>query len=164
MTQLVDQARAFAIEAHGDQRYGDRPYADHLGDVARIVAEFGGSDEQIAAAWLHDTLEDCPTVRYPDLLKQFGRDVSDMVWACTGKGATRDERNAKIYEKIAKWPAAAIVKVADRIANVEASEPGSKHAERYLDEREEFFHGVAVRVLTMEMVLRLSAAYGHAAP
>ena len=36
-SDVVDRARAFAVQAHGDQRYGDEPYVVHLDEVAAIV-------------------------------------------------------------------------------------------------------------------------------
>ena len=53
------EVEALAREAHSDQldKVG-RPYSEHIAAVAGGVAARGGSDEQIAAAWLHDTIED----------------------------------------------------------------------------------------------------------
>ncbi|MCX4772611.1 HD domain-containing protein [Streptomyces sp. NBC_01260] len=55
---LADVER-IAREAHEGQRdKAGRPYAEHLAAVAEGVRARGGSDDQIAAAWLHDAVED----------------------------------------------------------------------------------------------------------
>lgn len=48
---------ALAAHAHQTDKAG-RPYADHLRAVAEGVRTRGGDDAQIAAAWLHDAVED----------------------------------------------------------------------------------------------------------
>ncbi len=53
------EVEALARQVHADQvDKAGRPYAEHLAAVARGVAERGGSEEQVAAAWLHDAIED----------------------------------------------------------------------------------------------------------
>ncbi|MFJ6603533.1 HD domain-containing protein [Streptomyces lydicus] len=53
------EVEALARRAHAGQTdKAGRPYAEHLAAVAAGVLERGGSDEQIAAAWLHDAVED----------------------------------------------------------------------------------------------------------
>lgn len=55
----LSQVEALARLAHAAQvDKAGRPYAEHLAAVAGGVAERGGSPEQIAAAWLHDSVED----------------------------------------------------------------------------------------------------------
>jgi (p)ppGpp synthase/HD superfamily hydrolase len=60
MTALnLTQVEALARLAHAAQvDKAGRPYVEHLAAVAHGVAERGGSPEQIAAAWLHDAVED----------------------------------------------------------------------------------------------------------
>ncbi|OKI10244.1 phosphohydrolase [Streptomyces sp. CB02923] len=53
------EVEALARRAHeGQTDKAGRPYAEHLAAVAEGVRAHGGSDEQIAAAWLHDAVED----------------------------------------------------------------------------------------------------------
>ncbi|MEW2130072.1 HD domain-containing protein [Streptomyces sp. NPDC005435] len=53
------QVETLARAAHARQTdKAGRPYAEHLAAVAEGVREGGGDDEQIAAAWLHDAVED----------------------------------------------------------------------------------------------------------
>lgn len=62
---LVDKAAMLAHHAHQvlmdhRRKYDGSPYIGHPMAVAEMVAEFGGTDEMVAAALLHDTLEDTP--------------------------------------------------------------------------------------------------------
>ncbi|MFF3888358.1 HD domain-containing protein [Streptomyces sp. NPDC001914] len=53
------EVEALARAAHATQTdKAGRPYAEHLQAVADGVRERGGDDDQIAAAWLHDAVED----------------------------------------------------------------------------------------------------------
>lgn len=55
----IELARIIAHAAHDGQWYGEGdPYVNHAQRVAERVTAAGGSDVQIAAAWLHDVLED----------------------------------------------------------------------------------------------------------
>lgn len=117
---LEQAARRFAEERHGGQQYGDRPYVVHLEAVRAVLHDFGHDGEIAAAAWLHDVVEDTPTTR-EEVAERFGDEVASLVWAVTGVGSNRKERCASAYAKIRAFPAAATLKLADRIANVEAS-------------------------------------------
>lgn len=118
----VEFARIFAIKAHGDQKYGEHLYGKHLADVVTILQqEYEPTKEQLAAAWLHDVLEDTDFDRVHLLEALFGTRVARLVRACTGFGLSRKERNASIYRRLPLEPDAIPVKIADRIANVEAS-------------------------------------------
>ncbi len=55
----LSEVEALARRAHeGQTDKAGRPYAEHLAAVAEGVRARGGNDEQIAAAWLHDAIED----------------------------------------------------------------------------------------------------------
>lgn len=119
---MINRAKTIALAAHGNQNYGAFPYVVHLAAVEEVISRFGFKDVELrAGAWLHDIIEDTAftieTVRV-----EFGDRVAEMVWAVTdGEGANRKERKAAVYPKIRKNGADAIIlKVADRIANVEA--------------------------------------------
>ncbi|MEG4023729.1 HD domain-containing protein [Microcoleus sp. S13C4] len=120
---IADVAKEFAIAQHGTQKYGEHPYSYHLAQVSQVLAEFGyAGDEAIAAAgWLHDTLEDTPTT-YEMLVSEFGKETADIVFAVTSEpGQNRVDRFGKTALKIQSNKKALIVKLADRIANTEAS-------------------------------------------
>ncbi len=149
-------AEAFAIAAHGDQLYGGAPYHTHLAAVVRVLHDFGYVGAYEAAGWLHDVVEDT-AVDLASVAEQFGPDVASMVDAVTGLGATRAQRNARIYAGIAREPQAAVVKLADRIANVEAAVIGSRHGARYVQEADGFAKAVRTHV-PPAMWARLEAA------
>jgi len=122
MSATLDQARAFAIAAHGEQKYGDHPYSYHLDAVAAIAALYG--DEAAVVAYLHDTVEDTDAT-LAEIENQFGSKVAACVALLTDEpGANRKERKAKTYAKLGQVSGptelALLVKVADRLANVRA--------------------------------------------
>ena len=120
---LVQQASEFARQAHAGQKYGGGDFHErHLARVVATLQEFGERRATLlAAAWLHDTVEDTDTTA-DDIRKSFGDDVGDLVWRLTDEQAeTRRERHARTHAKIRGRNEAVRVKLADRIANVEAS-------------------------------------------
>lgn len=156
---MLLRAKKIAREAHAGQFYGEgADYVEaHVAKVAALVEQYGGSEEQIAAAWLHDVVEDSD-VELDFIYAEFGWIVGGIVGAVTGVGRNREARNAVMYAKVAMRPEAALVKVADRIANVEASPYGSKHLVRYVNERDAFDAKVAA-LAPPEMRQRLNAAF-----
>lgn len=167
---IITRARDFALRHHGAQTYGPGlPYATHLRDVEAVIAASyrGGGLVLIAlraVAWLHDVIEDTH-VTCADLIVEFNPALADIVWSVTGVGNNRRERNASIYAKLraAGGPLEVSLKVADRIANLEAcyryDQP--KLVEMYLRERDEFRANVVMRCITIphELHDRLADAY-----
>ncbi|PMP98715.1 HD domain-containing protein [Komagataeibacter saccharivorans] len=82
MTDLISRADAFAAVAHAsiDQRrkYTGDPYIVHPRRVAQTVKDTGARDEVIAAALLHDVVEDTP-VTLEEIRTEFGKDVAALV-------------------------------------------------------------------------------------
>lgn len=137
---LVARARRYALQMHGDQKYGTEPYSVHLEDVETILIEFNHISSVLrAAAWLHDVLED--TQADPGFLRsEFSGYVYLIVEAVTSEpGKNRKERNALTYPKIARLQYATIVKLADRLANGRRSKlTGDSKYEMYKKEYPEF--------------------------
>lgn len=159
---FVNRARDFAIQAHHNQLYGDQPYRVHLYAVVQVLKDFNIVEpETLAAGWLHDTIEDTGETRM-SLAQKFGVKVARLVHAVSGEGRNRRERNRSIYLKIAEHPAAAVVKCADRIANVEASRPLSRHWYMYANEQQGFAKAVRAHVPDA-MWARLEAAFERSA-
>lgn len=170
MHHTPSSAENFAIQAHGSQTYGGKPYRTHLEAVVGILQSelrhWSQIDNAVRAGWLHDTIEDTDTT-YVDLWTHFGRDVADAVAACSGFGTTRRDRQARIAAAIRllksespeAYRIAVAVKTADRIANVEASAADNARLfKMYLSERETFHEGVA-RFAPITLQQRLDAAY-----
>jgi len=131
MSDTRARARAQAITAHAGQTYGDAPYEVHLDHVAAVVERFidaadARRGDLVVAAYLHDIVEDT-AVTIDAVEADFGAAVAGLVAAVTDSpGRDRKERKAKTYPRIrATGPAAVLLKLADRIANVEASVAGA---------------------------------------
>lgn len=131
--QFEWEIRAFVTKMHGDQKYdsGTTPYTVHLAAVRDAIIEFGfgpGHDSMgenyVSAAWLHDVLEDTTATR-EEIGARFGGLTRVLVWAVTGQGATRKERNEDAYAKMMSEPLAIPLKLADRICNTRASKISS---------------------------------------
>lgn len=111
-------AAAFAARAHRHQirKDGKTPYVSHVFRVAFTVMQvFGCQDDvTLAAALLHDTIEDT-TTDYDDLQGLFGEEVADIVAALTKNMALKEEeREAEYDARLAKadWRAR-LVKLGD---------------------------------------------------
>lgn len=131
-SDLVLRASLFAFRAHdGQTRSDDSPYIDHPTRVAGLLGEYGVSNpETVAAAWLHDTIEDCGVTR-DQLAEFFGDQVADTVEELTNivesknlsKRVTWTFRHASLLEHArrmsdsAKW-----IKLADRLDNLSDSQ------------------------------------------
>src|SRR5438067_1506809 len=103
MTKLEIRARDVATCAHLGQtrKYTGDPYIVHPATVADLVRAVPHTDEMIAAAWLHDVVEDT-TTRIQTIYDMFGtvvgdlvRDLTDVSRLCDGnrsirKGLDRD--------------------------------------------------------------------------
>ena len=82
MGLLLDKAIIFAVNAHrGQLRKGSNaPYILHPMEAAAIVAAMTDDEEVIAAAVLHDTVEDT-AVTLDEICEQFGKRVAELVAA-----------------------------------------------------------------------------------
>jgi (p)ppGpp synthase/HD superfamily hydrolase len=156
-TDMVKRAMQMASFAHRDQKYGERPYVTHLADVVARVKTITQDPEVIAAAWLHDTIEDTQ-ITYGDVEREFGKNVADMVWAVTGVGHDRAAKMANAIEKIAKTPGAELVKSADRLSNAAASKAEQKHKlyNRYKDEHKDLSPVLGNNELAKQLVVLFS--------
>jgi len=97
MNDLIERARLFATSAHqriGHQRkYSNQPYQVHLQAVAKLVASVSDDPEMIAAAWLHDTVEDTP-VTLDEIVEKFGAEVAELVENLTDVSKPSDGNRA----------------------------------------------------------------------
>ncbi len=138
-------AELMAKQAHQEQQYGNFPYHHHLQEVINVLIEFGVTLNNpetapiLVAAWLHDSLEDT-SLTYNLIGYQFGQEVADIVEAVTDEpGKNRKERKALTYAKTRQNEKAIILKLADRIANVRASQlENPKKLKMYIKEQQDF--------------------------
>jgi (p)ppGpp synthase/HD superfamily hydrolase len=140
--QPIEKALQFAARAHNGQlrNYTDEPYITHPIAVSRLVAEVTDDPRVIAAALLHDTLEDTPT-SVEDLRREFGPLVAHYV-ACVTDVATPAHGNRaarKAIERVhiaAAPPQAKTIKLADMIDNIRSIQVRDpKFAKVYLKEK-----------------------------
>ncbi len=101
MSDLIAPAKTYATLAHKriDQRrkYSNQPYQVHLEAVASIVATVSDDEEMIAAAWLHDVVEDTPAT-LGDLQKEFGNSIAKLVEHLTDISRPGDGNRVKRKE------------------------------------------------------------------
>ncbi|MFF1923333.1 HD domain-containing protein [Streptomyces sp. NPDC058221] len=111
------EVERIAREAHAGQRdKAGRPYAEHLAAVAEGVRIRGGSDDQIAAAWLHDAVEDDALSARWLAGAALPQQVRDMVLAVT----KRDGEELPAYtRRILATPGALLVKESDLAHNAD---------------------------------------------
>lgn len=140
---LIEKAMIFAAAKHAGQKrkYTNQPYVVHLFAVANLVRSIGARDEVIAAALLHDTLEDTDAT-FAELEQEFGSEVAGLVVEVTnvfrsGASGNRAERKAKERRRLAMVsPDAQTIKVADLIDNTGSIvERDPEFAKMYLPEK-----------------------------
>jgi (p)ppGpp synthase/HD superfamily hydrolase len=138
---LPSIALGFAACAHRHQKrkYTGEPYVNHCASVARIVSEYTDDPEVVAAATLHDTLDDTE-VTPEEVRDTFGARVTLLVDEVTD---TAVEGNRELRKRIAREHPAkssaegATIKLADLIDNASSIVRYDKgFARTYLKEKE----------------------------
>jgi (p)ppGpp synthase/HD superfamily hydrolase len=124
---LIPRARDFSFKAHAGLITVTvsgitRPHIMHIQEVADLVWASNGTDEEIAAAWLHDVVEDTKTTM-EDIRKNFGDDVAKIVDGLTDSkeitGLPVAERKQRQAERVkAEGRPVQRVKIADQTSNV----------------------------------------------
>jgi len=140
----AEHARIFATAAHAAagqlRKYTHEPYIVHPAEVVSIVRSVPHTEAMLAAAWLHDVVEDTG-VTIETVRAEFGAEVADLVAWLTDvsrpEDGNRAHRKARDREHTAAAPAEAqTVKLADLISNtcsIMAHDP--KFAVTYLEEK-----------------------------
>ena len=123
---LLNRAYVYAMKAHGEQkRASGDPYFSHPLEVAAILTDLKLDDATIAAALLHDTIEDTPTTR-AEIDQIFGPDIGHLVEGLTklkkldlvSREAKQAENLRKLLLAIADDVRVLLVKLADRLHNM----------------------------------------------
>ena len=123
MSNLEKRARLWAIRWHGEQvrKYTGEPYWHHPEAVAMLVKTVRHTREMIAAAYMHDVIEDTLCTE-AEMREAFGNAVTDLVMWLTDVSRPADG-NREARKRIdrahtaAAPPAAKTVKLADLIDN-----------------------------------------------
>ena len=122
---VTDRALTFATAAHAavgqKRKYDGEDYIVHPIRVADIVRTYGGSDDQIAAAYLHDVVEDTQvdidTIRdmFGDTIAELVSDLTDVSCSYDGNRATR--KSIDMEHTLSGSVDAQFVKLADILDN-----------------------------------------------
>lgn len=124
--RLIRDAHALAVAAHeGQWRDGGAPYVTHPVAVAQILASHRQPAEVIAAALLHDVVEDTP-VEIGEIGARFGAEVARLVDGVTkletiyfpDKHGAELANYRRLLEAVRRDPRVLLVKVADRLHNL----------------------------------------------
>ncbi len=143
MSDLIKRAKTFATSAHQRinhrRKYSKQPYEIHLRSVASLLKEIEADEQMIAAAWLHDTVEDTPATHH-DIETNFGADVAQLVYELTDISKPSDGNRAlrKAMDRdhlAAASERAQTIKLADLIDNArDICKHDAKFARIYLAE------------------------------
>ena len=126
----INRAFQYAYDGHnGQNRKSGEPYITHPLHVALYLCELNFDKETIAAALLHDLIEDTD-LSYEDLKKEFGEEVADIVDGVTKldkiKYSSNEEAKADAIRKMviamSKDIRVLILKLADRLHNIQTIE------------------------------------------
>ena len=135
---LLNRAYVYAMRAHGEQkRASGDPYFSHPLQVAAILTDLKLDDATIAAALLHDTIEDTDATR-TEIDRLFGHDIGVLVEGLTklkkldlvSKEAKQAENLRKLLLAIADDVRVLLIKLADRLHNMRTLEHRPPEARR----------------------------------
>src|ERR1700734_3871092 len=157
---LLNRAYVYAMRAHGEQkRASGDPYFSHPLQVAAILTDLSLDDATIAAALLHDTIEDTDATR-AEIDRLFGHEIGLLVEGLTKlKRLELVSREAKQAENLRKLLLAVpddvrvlLIKLADRLHNMRtlAYQPPESRR-RTADETLEIYAPLAGRMGMQEM-------------
>ena len=123
---IIYRAREFAFSAHKNQfrKYSNEPYFVHPCEVAAIVSIVSSNENVIAAAYLHDVLEDC-NISLTLLKQEFNIEIAKYVRELTNfytrkKYPNLSRTNRKLFEAQRLENCSSntqTIKLADRICN-----------------------------------------------
>ncbi|HFC9869888.1 TPA: HD domain-containing protein [Klebsiella pneumoniae] len=142
---IVEKAQMFAAGAHAGvgqkRKYTGEDYIHHPVAVAEIVRKHGGTDEMVAAAMLHDTIEDTQ-VTFGHIFSLFGDRVAEMVDALSNKAKKKDgNRETRFFINVKALRErldmqSRVIKLADLIHNTQSiTRYDQKFAAQYLAEK-----------------------------
>jgi len=123
---LAVKAAQFAEKAHtGHKRLSGAPYFTHVQETAQIISSWGLGEKTIAAAFLHDSVEDTP-VTLEQIEKKFGEEIAFLVNGVTKLGRVKYRGSVVEMENMRKFVLAVsqdvrviLIKLADRLHNMQ---------------------------------------------
>ena len=183
---VITEAYRFAQEAHNGQfRLSGEPFIEHPLQTARFLAEMRLDANALAAALLHDVMEDCDVAR-EELEERFGEEVARLVEGVTKltrtelmpeeregrEGLSTEEEVAeaeslrKVLLSMAEDVRVVLIKLADRLHNMRTLDPLPPHRRTAIaKETLEIYAPIAHRLGIWELKWRLEdLAFQHLNP
>ena len=163
-TDLIKKAFEFCVEKHsGQKRYTNEEYYIHPFNVASIIVSLGMDSESIAAALLHDVVEDTDST-IDDIKREFGDEVALLVDGVTKIGklnfSTKEQQQAESLRKMliamGQDIRVIIIKLADRLHNMRTIDamPEQKQRDKSLETLEIYApiaHRLGIRPVKEEL-------------
>jgi RelA/SpoT family (p)ppGpp synthetase len=127
---MLNRAYVYAMEAHGHQiRASGDPYFSHPLEVAAILTDLKLDDATVAAALLHDVVEDTEST-HQEIEELFGSEIAHLVEGLTKikrldlvtKEAAQAENLRKLLLAVSRDIRVLLVKLADRLHNMRTIE------------------------------------------
>ena len=137
---IVEKAYAYADEKHKEQvRKSGEPYIVHPVHVAHTIANLGLDPQSVCAALLHDVVEDTDTT-LEDIEKEFSEEIAMLVDGVTKLGkiptSSKEEQQIenlrKMFFAMAKDIRVVVIKLADRLHNVQTLKYMKEEKQRYI--------------------------------
>lgn len=161
---LIEKAFAYCVEHHtGQKRLTNEEYYIHPYNVAKIIVGLGMDSQSIAAALLHDVVEDTD-VEVEDIKRIFGEDVALLVDGVTKIGrlsiVSKEQQQAESLRKMliamGKDVRVIIIKLADRLHNMRTlgAMPEQKQRDKSLETLEVYApiaHRLGIRPVKEEL-------------
>ncbi len=161
---LVKKAFECCVKAHkGQKRYSHEDYYIHPYNVAKIIVSLGMDSQSIAAALLHDVVEDTE-VTIDEIKENFGSDVALLVDGVTKIGrlnfSTKEQQQAESLRKMliamGRDIRVIIIKLADRLHNMRTLDamPEQKQRDKSLETLEIYApiaHRLGIRPVKEEL-------------
>tara|TARA_Y100000310_G_scaffold279517_1_gene298681 strand:- start:13118 stop:13759 length:642 start_codon:yes stop_codon:yes gene_type:complete len=131
----------------GTRKDGETPKFHHQLSIARLVHTLAPHlihpERAIAAAFLHDVLEDHgATISREDLAERFGRELADIVWRLSKKSNGLAKEYDLYFGELGTCATGSVVKLADRAHNIQTMQGVFDYAKQaaYMKEVEDWFY------------------------
>ncbi len=124
---IVEKARALVIEKHAHLHRTStsrQPMVEHIKEVVTMVSSATQDNDVIAAAWLHDTVEDTD-ITLEDIKAAFGTRIADIVDGLTdpphfASMPTAERKAAQAKRILTKSADIKLIKICDQISNIKS--------------------------------------------
>jgi (p)ppGpp synthase/HD superfamily hydrolase len=151
----LEKIKQYAKEKHHNQfrKFGNIPYVNHPIKVAEMVKKHTDDKEVIAAAYLHDVLEDTPTT-YDEILGIFGKKIADLVQELTNDEYMKKKMGKRKYLTLKinnLSEEARLIKFFDRLDNVrDLNKSNKSFASYYANNTNYILRNISVNLLDIE--------------